>query len=96
MVKHDTIAGICRWYSREQYCIGAHTPGSRTLNFACVYMRAAAMEIGRLRAALQAVAMNDRTHYEHHEPRACDGAAVSDEHATRWCTPREIAEDALR
>ncbi|MGE4293317.1 MAG: hypothetical protein AB7E32_14045 [Desulfovibrio sp.] len=49
----------------------------------------------RLRKALSACARNDKTHYEHHEPRP-DGTRPCEGEGTIWLTPREIANAALK
>lgn len=49
-------------------------------------------------SVFRAVAMNDRTHYEHHEARPRDGRVPGEDGAsgTIWLTPRELALAALR
>jgi hypothetical protein len=48
----------------------------------------------QLPSLLRAIAMGDKTTYEHHEPRKRDGK--SPEGGTIWLTPRELALTALR
>ena len=48
----------------------------------------------QLPALLRAIAMSDRTTYEHHEKRPRDGKKP--EGGTIWLTPREMAIAALR
>ena len=50
----------------------------------------------RLADALRAIAMNDRTTYDHHEKRPRDGRAPGEDGGTIWITPREIAIGALK
>jgi len=50
----------------------------------------------RLVAMLRDIYRNDRTHYEHHEPRSWDGKTPDSYDGTIWLTPREIAVHALR
>lgn len=51
-------------------------------------------EIERLRTALRNAARNDRSRYNHHEPRPFDGKKPSP--GTIWLTPREIARSVLQ
>jgi hypothetical protein len=60
----------------------------------CGDLRRAANEIERLRTALRDCARNDRSRYNHHEPRPFDGKKPSP--GTIWLTPREIARSVLR
>jgi hypothetical protein len=41
--------------------------------------------------ALRTIAMNDRTTYEHHEPRPRDGKSPKEAGGTIWTTPRQVA-----
>lgn len=45
----------------------------------------------KFRLALYSVYRNDRTEYEHHEPRPFDGQKPRSEGGTCWLTPKEIA-----
>lgn len=51
-------------------------------------------EIERLRTALRNATRNDRSRYNHHEPRPFDGKKPSP--GTIWLTPREIARGVLQ
>lgn len=51
--------------------------------------------IAELVEALRACERNDKTAYEHHEPRP-DGKKPSRGGGTIWMTPKEIANEALR
>ena len=51
-------------------------------------------ERDRLREALKMCLQNDKTYYNHHEPRR-DGTKPDDVGGTIWLTPREIARAAL-
>jgi len=46
--------------------------------------------------ALRSCAMNDKSKYYHHQPRARDGKLPKEEGGTIWKTPREIALDTLK
>ena len=58
--------------------------------------------VGELERALRAAARNDKSHYDHHEPRPFDGMKPmddrlpSEQRGSIWLTPREIARRALR
>lgn len=48
-----------------------------------------------LRDELRAITLADKTTYEHHEPRKCDGALPRIEGGTCWRTPRQLSERAI-
>lgn len=54
----------------------------------------AVCERDRLKTALRNAARNDKTRYNHHEPRPFDGQKPSP--GTIWLTPREIARSVLQ
>jgi hypothetical protein len=64
--------------------------------------QALAARIVELERALRAAARNDKSRYDHHEPRPFDGMRPMDEsmppeqRGSIWLTPREIARRALR
>ncbi len=51
--------------------------------------------IVKLQLALRNAARNDKSRYDHHEPRPWDGKKP-DPDGTIWLTPREIARHALQ
>lgn len=51
-------------------------------------------KIDTLKLALRNAARNDKTRYNHHEPRPFDGQKPSP--GTIWLTPREIARSVLQ
>lgn len=48
----------------------------------------------RMAKALKGVIENDKTHYNHHDPRP-DGRLPREDGGTIWLTPKEIAKRAL-
>lgn len=52
------------------------------------------IEIEGLKQALQNVIKNDKTYYNHHDPRP-DGRLPKEDGGTIWLTPKEIAKRAL-
>lgn len=54
--------------------------------------------LAEMREAFESIKLNDTTRYQHHERRLSDGKTPREagKSGTRWATPREIAEDALK
>ena len=53
-------------------------------------------QVAMLIDALRAVAMNDKTAYEHHEKRRQDSKRPETAGGTIWLSPREIALETLK
>lgn len=51
---------------------------------------------GRYREALESVIQNDKTYYNHHEPRPYDDKVPKEDGGTIWMTPRQVAERRLK
>ena len=64
--------------------------------------RVAETRVDELERALRAAARNDKSHYDHHEPRPFDGmkpmsdSMPPERRGSIWLTPREIARRVLR
>lgn len=55
--------------------------------------------VAKYEAALRVIITNDKTHYQHHEPRPYDGRRPTGfalGAGTIFLTPREVAQNALR
>lgn len=81
-----TDASVEAWKARQNN--GAYQRGYAEAE------RLGNIEIERLKQALQNVIKNDKTYYNHHDPRP-DGRLPKEDGGTIWLTPKEIAKRAL-